>query len=384
MNIKQLTQKLISIPSYVDGDINEKALADYIFSFLSKKTSLVVEKEFVEDDRYNILAYFPNCKTSQNTFDVDILFIDHIDTVEPKLGSKHDQFVGIEEDGKLYGLGSADTKGNVAVLMKLAELIQDQKCMFLFYVDEEYHFKGIKQFIVDYKSRLKVKRIISADGENLQIRNASRGVFELDIVCVGKTGHSSNPSNGVNVISAFKGICSGLEKLLISKIDIQVGKPSMNVAYMQAGLYRGQEQGNPILGRNGNNIPDYLESKLEFRSNSKVSVEEIVSVLQSLARKENVNITICRSQNNLKPWYTPKSALGFIEKALRERDIAVKYTDPGITGYVDIGLLQSAFPSICCCIGTIGKNRHGVNEYVVIDSLYALFEILKDILHKDS
>ncbi|MBA3724561.1 MAG: M20/M25/M40 family metallo-hydrolase [Candidatus Levybacteria bacterium] len=380
MNIKELTKELVAIPSYVDGSVNEKAVADYIYAYLKRKTKLIVTKEVVEDDRYNVIAYTPNCLTGDTTFTVDTLFINHIDTVEPKQGSLRDQFVGIEEEGRLYGLGSVDTKGNVAVLMKLAELVKDQACMFLFYVDEEYHFKGIRTFIDDYSTKLKVEKIISADGENLQIRNASRGVFEVDIVYTGKTGHASNQANGINVIHAFNRICYGLEKSLEQKGADNLGKSTLNVAYVYAGLNRGEKDTEKLLGRSGNNIPDYLEATLEFRMNTQVEGKYLLSLLKKLAKKENVTLASITVKHAMDAWYSPKDTLLFIEKALASNNVPIAYTNPGFSGYVDIGLLKEAFPSICCCIGAKGENRHGVNEYVEIASLITVLEVLKKVI----
>lgn len=377
MNIEALTKHLIQIPSYVDSSVNEKAIADFIVSFLTKNTSLLVEQQTVEAERYNIVAYSETCRNANGKFDVDTLFINHIDTVEPKNGSTYDQFLGVEKNGKIYGLGSADTKGNVAVLMKLAEQIVDQKCMFLFYVDEEYHFKGIMSFIKRFKNKLTVKKIISADGENLQIRNASRGVLSLDFVLRGKTGHAANPKNGINVISAFNRIFLALEKKSLKKSDTILGKSSLNIAYVRAGLNRGKSNDTQLLGRNGNNIPDYLEATVEFRLNSFFTLKQIKEYIMQLAKKEKVKVEISNKQYNCKPWVTPKNKLKFIDQALTKNNIPVTYTNPAITGYVDIGLLQESFPSVCCCIGARGKNRHGVNEYVERDSLYKLYDVFK-------
>jgi acetylornithine deacetylase/succinyl-diaminopimelate desuccinylase-like protein len=377
MNLIPLTKDLIKIPSYYDGSTNEKAVADYIFSYLKQNTRLIIEKEIVEGERYNIVAYSPTCKSADGSFNLDTLFINHIDTVEPKQGSARDQFAAIEENGKIYGLGSVDTKGNVAILMKLAELVKEQKCMFLFYVDEEYDFKGIKKFIDNYKRTLTVTKIISADGENLQIRNASRGIYEIDITCIGKTGHASNPQNGVNAIRAFEKICTSVEAQLDNKPDADLGKTTLNVSYIHGGLHKGVKNNHVELGKSGNNIADYLEATLEFRLNTSVNGTYIVSLLEQFSKEHNVNLKIKTVRHNLESWYTDKENLLFLEQALQKTEVVPTYTDAGLSGYVDIGLLKEVFPSICSCIGAKGKNRHGVNEYVETDSLYKLFDIFK-------
>ena len=48
-----------------------------------------------------------------------------------------------EEEGKLYGLGTLDTKSTVAAMMSALQDVKDpQGLSLLFYCDEEYDFAG--------------------------------------------------------------------------------------------------------------------------------------------------------------------------------------------------------------------------------------------------
>ena len=52
-----LLKQLISIPSYVSDNVNEIEVANFIFDFLSEKTDLTIEKQEVENCRFNIVAF---------------------------------------------------------------------------------------------------------------------------------------------------------------------------------------------------------------------------------------------------------------------------------------------------------------------------------------
>lgn len=372
MNTINLIKKLISIPSFVNDKSNEKEIGEYIYNYLKSNTKLVVKKDFVEEERFNVIAYSKNC-IKQKTIAVDILFCDHIDTVEPKNGWFYNQFKGTRKDNRLFGLGVADTKSSVAVLMKIAEIIREEKCMFLFYIDEEYDFKGMKKFISDYKNKLKVRKIISTDGQEMKIRNSCRGLIELEIVCRGKSGHSSNPKNGISAISKFNRAIIKLGNYLNKINDPVLGKTSLNIAYLKAGLFLGKtKNGKIIVGKNGNNIPDYLEAVLEFRTNSVTSLEQIKRFL--------IGLEIIKIRQNIKPWITNRKKLTFMEKAIADIGLDVSFTDPSTTGYYDIAMLAQAFNSDCCCFSTKGGNGHGINEWVDIKSIFKLKKILKKIL----
>ncbi len=379
MNTIALAKKLISIPSYVDENCNEESVGEYVYQYLKKNTKLVVEKERVEGNRFNVLAYSRQCINHDKSLSVNTAFIDHIDTVEPKRGCKYDQFSAVENAGKIYGLGSCDTKSNVAVLMKLAETITNQRFLFLFYVDEEYDFKGIKKFIQNNKSRIKIEKIISTDGEDLKVRNGCRGLIEIDIECFGKTGHSANRKNGVDVVTNFYLVKKKCEEYLIKLSSPFLGKPTLNISFLRAGLYLGKKNGQIILGKNGNNIPDFLEATLEFRTTDKISIEKLKKKFIAWFKKVNLNLQIKKVRHNLPAWITNKKDLDFIIKSVKSSKVPVSYTDPGTSGYVDVALLNDAFKCPACCIGVIGVNRHGANEWVDKESITALENILKKV-----
>ncbi len=378
MNITQLTKHLISIPSYVSANCNERKIGDFIFEYLNKHTTLIVIKQCVTKTRNNIIAYSPSC-VQKNKLVVDTLFVNHIDTVEPKKGWNKDQFEGIVENQKIYGLGAYDTKGNVAVLMKLAEKVVKEKIMFLFYCDEEYDFLGMKTFIHKYKDTLAIKNVISTDGSSLQIRNYCRGLIELDIQVFGRTGHSANPKNGVSAITAFINIVKDLIESIQNNFEEIFGKPTLNIAYVRGGLLKEQSKKQIVLGKNGNNLPDYLESTLEFRTNTTVNLLWVKKKLKRLAQKYEVTITISKVRHNLTAWKSDTKKLSYLEKELKKIHPNVFFDAVSTSGYVDIAMLAENFNCTCCTIGALGNNAHGINEYVEIPSLLQLYQILLSV-----
>lgn len=375
MDVIELTKKIITIPSYLDSSTNENAIGIYIFNYLKSSSDLNLLKQNVEGNRFNVIAYTTDCIKGKN-FEVDTLFIDHIDTVQPKQGNKYNPFTAVEQNDKIYGLGACDTKANVAVLMKIAEKIKKGKYMFLFYVDEEYDFKGMRAFISSFSKKITIKRIISTDGEDMKIRIGCRGIIELDIECFGKTGHSANPANGINVVDMFYKSMEQFRQWLNSKPDINLGYSTLNVAYVQAGLNKGRKNNTVIVGRNGNNIPDFLESTLEVRTTDQISFEQIKTQLDEIFINNKVIWRVKRIRHNLKPWSTNKKNINFLINVLNQLKCPIKYSDPSKTGYVDLALLNEIYNVPSCCIGVTGANRHGANEWVDIKSIKDLEKIL--------
>lgn len=375
-----LTKKLISIPSFVDGTNDEAKLADFICDWISKNTTLVVEKQIVSGSRYNIFAYSPAC-LREGRLEVDLLLLDHIDTVLPALDWDSDPFRPNVRNGVIYGLGAFDTKSGVAVMMSLAKKIRAEKVAYLFYIDEEYDFAGMKTFIGTNNMRFKPKKILSLDGENLTIRSSCRGLFELDISLKGKTGHAANPSGGINAIAIGGDIISFTQQYLSTiPFDPSLGACSLNIATIKGGLLRGvDEKGVLIIGGNGNNIADYLKMKLEIRTNtnfcSREYLDNLEKIIKNAKAKKKFEII-----HDFPAWMTQNDKLSWIKDSLLKEVPTVKYTDAKKTGYVDVAMLATVWNCPIACIGVVGGNAHAAGEWVDIDSIKIVERIVSDII----
>lgn len=111
MDLIKLIKKLVSIKSYVDADDSEIAVADFIYSFLKKFTYLSVEKQYIGDKRFNVIARTPGKPK--------LLIAGHMDTVEPKQGWSQNQFEAKVVEDKIYGLGVLDMKSSLAVMLSV-------------------------------------------------------------------------------------------------------------------------------------------------------------------------------------------------------------------------------------------------------------------------
>ena len=136
MNLIKLTQKLISIPSYVDENTNEYEIGNFIYDYVSTNLPwLDVKKQMVEDKRFNVIALPKNSQPK-------LLFVSHMDTVKPTGIPKKQlkpQIIG----KKLYGLGSADMKSGLAASIKALEKTgPNNNIGLIFDIDEEWYILG--------------------------------------------------------------------------------------------------------------------------------------------------------------------------------------------------------------------------------------------------
>lgn len=356
METLELTKELIKIPSFVDSKNNESKLGQWIYDYLKNNSKLAVEKEYVSEDRFNVI--------SCNDKNPNILISGHIDTVQPNKNWGTNPFEPIEKDGRIYGLGSGDMKAGIAVLLSSACQKTNKKVVYLFYCDEEYDFLGMKKFIVDYKNKIKPKIIVSADGGAREIGNACRGLIELTIKVTGKPGHSANPESGINAITKSNIVIRDLEKWLKRFQTPELGKSTLNIAYILGGT----NTGNNLLSKEGNIIPNYCEYVVEIRVASRnLSAKVISEYLYQQSVKQGLKVEEIKVRHDLGSWTTPVGQL----KNIIKLSPTSKILNAKNRGYIDIQMLWEAFGKVpCFSYGVGSKNTaHKENEYVEIKNI---------------
>lgn len=373
MKVIKLAQQLISIPSYLSPKTNEKEIGNFVFSYLKQFPYLKVKKQKIEKDRFNIVA---------ETAGVPCLFLaGHLDTVQPKQGWSKNQFQGIIKNQKLYGLGSLDIKGGVAAILDaLSDFRKVSNLILLFYCDEEYDFKGMKQFIKEPKRKIGDLAIF-VEPTDLKIWNTHRGLVEIYFSIQGKSGYAANPESGKNAINGIMGVLNILQEQLKGFKDPILGISSLNIAYIRGGLYEGKKNREIILGKEGNNIADFAEAVIDIRpTRQELRAEKIVAWIKEFLRKERYGLINFSIRHNFSPFYTNPTELKILRKVLRKTVGKVEYLDPSKKGYGDGQLLQEKFNVPVVYFGPKGANAHGVNEWVDISSLKELRQIFSELI----
>lgn len=366
METVRFIKKLISIPSYVGRDCNEKKIADFLVDYLKKLSWMQIIKQQVNGDRYNIIL--------KDKYPTRFLVVGHMDTVMPRSGWNTNQFNPVVVGDKLFGLGATDMKGNLGAFITALEKFKKTKgLMVLLYIDEEYDFLGMKKFTREFNNKINPQFILSLDGKELEICNGCRGLIEFSCIVKGKTGHASRPQEGLNAIDkstkAIRCLQEYLEKIYSSK---DLGKTTCNLAYLQGGLDLGKDsKGDMKIGKEGNNIADIAEFVLDIRPASlKVNADKIIRKLRRFLENESINLISFKVRHDFFPWITPKNKLSEIEKIV-EKNGKLRYSKIGNFGFIDAQFLWRAFnetPTFILGAGEAGCT-HSVNEYVSINKL---------------
>lgn len=266
-----LLKKLIAIPSF---SMEEDKAASLIYAFLQKNNAT--------PHRYlnNIWAvnkYFDPTKPS-------ILLNSHHDTVRPTSNYTRDPFYAMEEDGKLYGLGSNDAGG--ALVSLIAAFLhfyyqQDLKYNLIIAATAEEEISGSKgiEALLDnntFKASVQNSAIdfaIVGEPTLLEMAIAEKGLMVLDAVAKGEAGHAAR-NEGKNALYIAIDDINWFRNYQFEKVSSLLGPVKMNVTIAET------------ENTTHNIVPAVCKFVVDVRINELYTFEEILKVIHGHVESE--------------------------------------------------------------------------------------------------
>jgi len=181
-----------------------------------------------------------------------ILFDSHLDTVAVEAMSI-DPFGGELRDGKVWGRGSADTKGTGAAMLWAMKNVAGTQATppphniaLLFSVDEEITMRGVESFVENDLPALGFAPVGVVVGEPTELRPviAHNGCLRWTLTTHGKACHSSTPHDGRSAISAMVRVIECIERDYIPSLEAE--HPLTGSAVCSINLIRGGSAPNII------------------------------------------------------------------------------------------------------------------------------------------
>lgn len=370
-----LTQKLVQIESVFrnDGKGNEQEVANYVAEYLRNlNLGIEVHMEEVTPGRPNVIGIIDSKKTGKT-----LLFEGHTDVVTE--GNRdawtYDPFGAEIIDGRMYGRGTNDTKGNLACMITAVQsILLDQesftgKIILCIPCDEEGLMLGIKHFIAQGWADGVDGAIICEPEEN-QVCIAQRGAIRLRVDIYGKMAHGAISWSGINPNWRMARFITEMEKLEKEEQE-RLGEdpflkwPSITPTILQA----------PVLGdAQINVIPDQCMTTLDIRTVPAQNHDELLAKIEAIiARMKKfdpdfkVELTVL---DNRPATYTERT--NPIVEAVHHAVKNVLKKEPiynGVPGATDGTFLHvHGIPIV-----TIGAGDreipHQINEYVDIEEL---------------
>jgi len=131
-----------------------------------------------------------------------LAFNTHLDVVPGSPGEEH-PFLPRLRDGKIYGRGACDAKGQIAALWLALKTLDDLKLkpggeiIIDFVIEEECGGNGTLQVV---RNGLSADGAVILEPTDLQVAHLVRGAVWFEILASGKAGHSGSPGSTVSAL----------------------------------------------------------------------------------------------------------------------------------------------------------------------------------------
>ncbi|MFC1656199.1 M20 family metallopeptidase [Patescibacteria group bacterium] len=349
----KLAKKLVSISSESG---NEKEVAEFIFKYL-KTLGLAVQKQKIEKNRFNVVVIGEG----------EILLNSHIDTVP--IGEKKDWSVnpyGQIKNGRLYGRGSCDTKGNGACILAALAKNPTKKISCSFTVGEENTFAGIKEVMKMRRTKLKhIKYCLNFEPTELRLVTAHKGQQYLMIKAKGKAAHASTPEEGENAIQKLNHSINKLQKYIktfIKKKHKLLGNPTLNIGVIKGGI-------------GYNVIPDSAEIEIDIRTLPNQDSSKIIKQIKKVVAPSKVEVRHTHNPVDL-PSKTPFIKL--LQDILKNEGL--KHQSRGVNYTTEFSeIYKYRIRGAVLGAGSV-KQAHIIDEYVSVKDLKKLHKMLCALL----
>jgi len=400
--LPELVSKLIQIPSVNPPGFTVN-VAGFIKDWLSTHglSSSIYE---YSKDKPNVIAKVGKGKPV-------LILNGHMDVVPPGDESRwtYPPFSGKIVEGRVFGRGSTDMKGGLAVIMtvfaELAPIIEEAGAGTLIFsatADEEVGGHAGVEALVKDGVLVGDAAIITEPSGSTRYYVGEKGLCQVRIVARGKPAHGSLPILGDNAIMRLmkaieraQEVIDGFNKSISIPSELVDTVRNSAEAYLEAVGASGAKFSlsdfekivgtisfNPGVIRGGskvNMVPDYAELELDMRIPPGVSPSQVIDKLRSglngLADVEVMDVS--------EPNYTsPSEGIAQLVHEGINKVLGITPKPIIVTGATDGRYLRArGIPTIVYGPGELAL-AHAYDEYVTIEDLFRVHDVLTYVIRR--
>lgn len=274
----RLTQQLIRIHSEnPPGD--ERAVSSFVARQLSEAGyAPKVFRYFPRRD--NVSALWRGKKGN-----FVCLLSPHLDTVPPGNGWKVNPFSGLVRNGKIYGRGATDDKGNLAVVLEVMLSLKEDRAelegdwLFLATADEETGSgRGLRPWLDKNPRQADFAVILDSDAGH--IITSQKGLIHFKVHVPGRKAHGAYPDRGINAIDRASVLMSALKKMRFPHMPHALLKPpTINIGTIQG-------------GDKVNMVADWCDFEVDLRFVPGLRAEKMLHLVRTALRKTGIPFRI--------------------------------------------------------------------------------------------
>lgn len=300
-DVVRLTAALVDIDS---ESFDEQRIADAVEKALRDQTDLTVTRH-----ENRIVARTDLGHPER------VLIAGHLDTV-PANGNRGARFEG----DLLYGLGSCDMKGGVAVGLHIAATVErpNRDVTFVFYDTEEVAdvHNGLGKLVAEHPEELTADFAILMEPSNASVEAGCQGSMRFEVTTHGARAHSARSWMGSNAIHALAPVLSLLA-------DYEPRTPEVDGLVYREGLNAVGISG----GVAGNVVPDHGVVTINYRFAPDRDLEAAETYMRALFA--GYDLTVTDRSPSARPGLDHPAAAAFVEAAGGEVGPKFGWTDVG-------------------------------------------------------
>ncbi|MBN1455482.1 MAG: ArgE/DapE family deacylase [Methanomicrobia archaeon] len=393
---------LIKFPTFVPPGEHYGEIVDWLismltgFGFVCERIDIpqeIVNVRLKDADLHGVRANLIATKAYAARESVDLYT--HLDVVPAGEGWSTPPFEPVIKDGKIFGRGVADPKGNVAALltalhiMEVQELESRYSLRVVLTTDEELGLYSGLCYFAD-EGLLQGDYMLCMDTDNEGICVATNGVLNWEMVIHGRSSHSSTPFLGVNAVEqaalvvhelqALKGEIERRESAVPCSPEItdltgqQHIKPVFNVTMINGGVKENLIPPSCRIRGDRRYIPEESADSV---------VEEFKDAVATIKADHGIDLNLT-PKPGFPPMFTDPSH-DWVRRvqAAASAAFGVPKGINGVQGGLDVGYAVQRSQQPVCSFGVwrcTESNIHGPDENVRISDLTNYVKFLLRLL----
>ncbi|PRY31739.1 acetylornithine deacetylase [Spirosoma oryzae] len=326
-----LLKQLIATPSF---SRDENHTADRLETFLRERD---VPTQRLKNNVWAVNRQFDPAKPT-------LLLNSHHDTVKPNTSWTLDPFSPLEQDGKLFGLGSNDAGGCLVSLIAAFLHFYDRtdltyNILLIASAEEEISGRDGLELVLPHVPTIDFA--IVGEPTEMQLAIAEKGLLVLDCTAHGISGHAARDEGDNAIYHALQDI-DWLRTYQFPRVSPTLGPIKMSVTIIQAGTQH-------------NVVPDACTFTVDVRVTEQYTLEEVIAIIRT-----NIRSDVKPRSIRLTPSSIP------VEHPIVQAGLALGRHTYGSPTTSDQAVLSC--PSLKCGPGHSGRS-HSANEFLYLREL---------------
>ena len=369
------TQQLVSIDSQNPG-VQEALATEWVGNRLSEM-GLAPKLQNVEPGRENVIAEIPGDPTVPR-----LVLLAHLDTVPIGGGWTEDPLGGEIKDGLIFGRGSCDMKGGVAISLGLMEALQTRKAgiagdvVFVGTVDEEApDMLGAQKLVAEAFIRPD-DQVLALEPTGTKLRIAQMGLRWLRVNVTGRMAHAGRAHLGIDSAHVMSRIVDRL-KNEVAQLDHEdeiLGRPRFTCGTFHAGVAT-------------NVVPPSAEAYFDMRIVPPMKIDDVIPMVRGVA--EGIVSEFPGATFEVSPLGAPRPPVRASDESKIVSGLRASYEnqtgqqmpfggDDGHEAYTDSSMVAALTGSKSCTVFGPGSTdrAHTADEFVPIADLELVSKVI--------